>query len=231
VLAIALALESVAFAPAAPDAPASVAQQSSSTAPLAIPTDSIDPALAAAIRENPLSCDSFVPAGVTVRPDVNATLVSYRITFTGEVRDVALYRSRGNADLDSAAIACVNKWRMLPQMVAGKPAELSSVIGVLWNLQNHAVKSLSPDGSLNMCGIEWFPRAAIRRGVNTSTDVSYRVAADGSVKNAAVLRSSDGADLDQAALDCVATWRFFPTYEGGTPVERDGSAEIYWRTR
>lgn len=230
VFALTLLWNSVAFAqPAATTAPKN--SQASSVTLLATPTDNADPALEAAIRENPRSCDSFVRTGAAVRPDANATFVSFRITFTGEVHDVVLYRSSGNADLDNAAIACVSKWHMLPHMVAGKSAEISSVIGVSWNLQDHSVRSLSPDGSLHMCDYKWFPRAAIRRGVNTSTEVSFRVATDGSVKNAAITRSSGGADLDQAALNCVATWRYFPMYAGGVPVEHDEKITTFWRTR
>ena len=61
-----------------------------------------------------------------------------------------------------------------------------------------------------------YPQAARRAGIQGIVTVAGVVERDGSITRLSVMRSVPG--LDQAALDCVAKWRFKPAMSGGEPV-------------
>lgn len=100
----------------------------------------------------PRRCDGFLPPGVTYTPGwVHSTLISYRLTATGDIRDVALYRSSGNNDLDKAALACIGNRHTEPVMVAGTPADISWIGGVSWASRWHQFVPTDLDGEPNLC--------------------------------------------------------------------------------
>lgn len=67
-----------------------------------------------------------------------------------------------------------------------------------------------------------YPRSALRAGASGVTWVKLRVDADGFVEASRIASSSGRADLDRAALACVAGWHLGAGYEWRT-------ARIVWR--
>ena len=65
-----------------------------------------------------------------------------------------------------------------------------------------------------------YPRAAHRRNVTGSVDVTFTITTDGRIRDLSVLESEPGETFDQAALDAVEKWRFEPVIESGVAVEK-----------
>jgi TonB family protein len=62
------------------------------------------------------------------------------------------------------------------------------------------------------------------------TRVKFRVGVDGTTQGIAVEKTSGNVDLDQAAIDCVAKWKYRPATQNGHPVEFDREGQINWNT-
>jgi TonB family protein len=133
--------------------------------------------------------------------------------------DPVLFKSSGNDDLDKAVLACADGYKY-GVAVAGKPAEVTWVMGYFffWPHFMHP----NPDGTpAGICWARSFPYSAVKSGHRGSTTLFYRVGIDGSVKDLAVIKSSGYNELDDAALKCAASWRFYPATQNGQPVEID----------
>ena len=65
-----------------------------------------------------------------------------------------------------------------------------------------------------------YPRAAHRRNLTGSVDVTFTVTTDGKIRDLSVLKSEPGETFDQAAIDAVGKWRFEPVVENGVAVEK-----------
>jgi TonB family protein len=168
------------------------------------------------------NCDAFTPHDV--KTDA-ATFVSVRITAEGEMRDPTLFRSSGNDDLDKAALACADGYHVGYVSVEGKPAEVTWVLAHSWAARGAGFGPAQPPGSRNEpCKSSYHPD----RIPKPSTTVSYRIATDGTVKDATVVQSSGVPVFDSAAVNCVASWRFFPATQNGQPVEVGQALEVNW---
>ena len=91
-----------------------------------------------------------------------------------------------------------------------------------------AVTPPAATGNPHACGTEWYPPAALAAGEEGKTTLSFRVGVDGSPKNISVAVSSGFQDLDQAAIQCAATWKYLPAVENGQPREVDWKAAVEW---
>lgn len=63
-----------------------------------------------------------------------------------------------------------------------------------------------------------YPPMARRMGEQGIVTVKFTVTVDGTVADLTVIKSSGFADLDDAALTAVKTWRYKPATKDGTPV-------------
>lgn len=66
-----------------------------------------------------------------------------------------------------------------------------------------------------------YPLGARHRGEQGDVTVRVQVGADGRVKGAAIARSSDHLELDQAALKAIRRTRFIPGRKNGAPAESE----------
>jgi protein TonB len=66
-----------------------------------------------------------------------------------------------------------------------------------------------------------YPLGARHRGEQGNVTVRVQVGADGWVKRAAIARSSDHLELDQAALKAIRRTRFIPGRKNGVPTESE----------
>ncbi len=60
------------------------------------------------------------------------------------------------------------------------------------------------------------------------TELAFLVTAEGTTKDITVAKSSGVSALDDAAIRCVATWRYTPATANGTPVEFPWKAVVGW---
>lgn len=74
-----------------------------------------------------------------------------------------------------------------------------------------------------------YPAAALRDGITGRVVLRVRVAADGGVTAASVLRSSGREILDDAALAAVRQWRFQPARQLGLAIEKEIAVPIVFR--
>jgi periplasmic protein TonB len=64
-----------------------------------------------------------------------------------------------------------------------------------------------------------YPDALRRANIGGTVELQLEIGADGLVKGACVLRSSNHAELDASALAAVRTWRWHPARKDGTPID------------
>ena len=171
------------------------------------------------VRSN---CEAFAPRDA----NYSQTLISVRITAQGEMRDPTLFRSSGDDERDNAALACANGYQIGYVSVGGKPADVRWVLAQNWAAQGMAFGPAYPPGAQNRpCKSSFKPNGPIP---NPATTVSYRIATDGTVRDAAVEESSGVPSFDSSVVRCVEAWRFFPVTQDGQPVEAGQKLQINW---
>jgi len=78
------------------------------------------------------------------------------------------------------------------------------------------------------CGDD-YPFFARILGEEGTTEVSFTVLADGTVKDPTVSKSSTYDRLDDAAVDCVARWHYRPGIKDGQLVDTPMKVEVVWK--
>jgi TonB family protein len=175
------------------------------------------------------NCNSLYPAEAARAEIAGTTLLSFRLTTEGEVRDVAMVKSSGNKDLDQASIDCANNIYMKPATENGKPIEIVWTAEVRWPPHRDTTLSpASPNGERHGCNHLSYPSMAVRQGDQGMTGLSFHIEPDGSVKDVIVVQSSGHSDLDQATVDCVSKWRYYPATQSGQAVEIDDQFRVRW---
>ena len=92
-----------------------------------------------------------------------------------------------------------------------------------------AITPPSAMGERHVCRPEdYYPKEQLRQRVTGTAQVDFHIAVDGSAKDVILSQSSGNAALDQAAEDCVATWRYKPAMRNGLPVEIPWNATVVW---
>ena len=100
-----------------------------------------------------------------------------------------------------------------------------------------AVSLTAPPSSTNpliahsvKCNKSYYPAIKVHLGNEGTTFVNVTVGTDGSVKNVTLAQSSGHQELDEAAVDCIATrWHFKPAMQDGQPVEFTKQYAIKWK--
>lgn len=175
---------------------------------------------------NRSNCEAFAPPDASYSPEQAQTLISVRITAQGEMRDPTLFQSSGDNERDNAALACANGYQIGYVSVGGKPADVRWVLAQNWAARGMAFGPAYPPGAQNRpCNSSFKPKGPIP---NPATTVSYRIATDGTVRDAAVEESSGVPSFDSSVVRCVEAWRFFPVTQDGRPVEAGQKLEINW---
>jgi TonB family protein len=100
---------------------------------------------------------------------------------------------------------------------------------VYWNQEPLPFAFANPSGEPNVCMRRRYPMIAAQRRSQGNTTVTYRIGIDGEVKDANVTQSSGSSALDNATLECVNSFRYFPVTQNGQPVEVDQSLTMFWR--
>jgi TonB family protein len=174
-------------------------------------------------------CDGYVPPGLSIASATKPTLFQYSLEQDGTVHGASLYRSSGNDGMDKAALVCANRSHTQEAMVAGTPARILWVGGILWAGPRHGLFEPSPDGAPAATCKPWYPPQAFRIHKQGDAIIGFRVGADGNPKDETVVRSGGSISLDDAARSCVHSFRYFPASENGQPAELDKTARIEFR--
>jgi TonB family protein len=179
-------------------------------------------------KETP-ECAKFLPPDTTIPRDVNPTVFSFRLPTTGVMQDIALVKSSGNDTLDKAVLACADGRKSSPMRVAGVPAEITWVWAYFWRPRYISYFSaVTTSGSAEVCDQKQYPYDDIRKGIQGSAKISFRISPDGSATNVQLLQSTGAADLDQISINCVSSWHFYPVMQNGKPVEIDKTVTVGW---
>jgi len=76
------------------------------------------------------------PPGAQYESPIGPTVLRFRITVTGTVKDVAVTQSSGSAILDAAAVECVGTWLYRPFSEKGQAVETPWAAQVSWTQAN-----------------------------------------------------------------------------------------------
>lgn len=77
----------------------------------------------------------------------------------------------------------------------------------------------------------YYPAISQRQQEVGTTTLTFHITTAGTVKDVAVVRSSGYDRLDQAAMACVAPWRYKPAVRNGRNVEVPWKVQIVWNLR
>src|SRR5262245_15557044 len=72
-----------------------------------------------------------------------------------------------------------------------------------------------------------YPKESFNKKIEGTVEIELVIDEQGRVTNPVVLKSVAG--LDQAALDCVKQWKFWPAVKDGLPVKTTALAPVIFR--
>ena len=79
------------------------------------------------------TCSSIVVHSRTALLVCAETILSYNIAADGTVKDVVVFHSSGDAEVDKAAIGCVSTFKYIPKMQNGQLIEVPWRLVIRWN--------------------------------------------------------------------------------------------------
>jgi TonB family protein len=179
--------------------------------------------------KRPGICGPLYPSLPALAGVQGTTLLLVRIAADGAMKDPEIIQSSRDSDLDEAALACISHaHRGEPLLHDGKSIEASWVVRVVWQLHGPSFWQFAPAaGAANSCA-GFYPAFALSKHIGGTTRLSYHVAANGSVRDPLVTRSSGSPDLDRASLACVSAFSYWPATHDGRPVELDRTIDVDW---
>ncbi|HEY5238811.1 MAG TPA: TonB family protein [Rhizomicrobium sp.] len=175
----------------------------------AMPSDYAPPA-----DDGPNNTADFYPVMARARNEQGRAYVEFTVRKDGSVAEPSLTKSTGFADLDMAAIQAVESWRYKPATANGKTIEARWKAHVDFQLGITPPRTDGPPHDV----ISFYPVSAKRVHEKGIVQLMYLVTKEGAVADTVVVKSSDFADLDAAALQAAKTWRYIPATIDGKPV-------------
>jgi len=172
-------------------------------------------------------CTHLYPQSAAQAGEEGATIVTVNIAADGTMTAPHVARSSGYADLDNAALVCVNGAHVKPLTSQGVPIAVTTEIQVSWHRSTFGGAPAALDQ--NICSHRYYPPVAVRLNHQGEAELSFTIAADGSVKDVKVTKSTGYDELDQAAVACVSEFRHWPVTRLGHGIEVDGKTRIVWK--
>jgi len=169
------------------------------------------------------------PAGALRAGIDERTLLEFRIGTNGQITDVVVNDSSGNADLNQAAIRCFNNWRADPSEATGFGTLRAHI---WWNSPAGASRSpiAIPVGTFTVNRLQtcepFYPTDKLRADIGGLVKLEFTITEQGNVTNPTIIASSGYPDLDAAALVCVPHWRYRPAIQDGTPIAVRWKADV-----
>lgn len=85
-------------------------------------------------------------------------------------------------------------------------------------------------GAPHSC-LQFYPPDAVRDAIQGQVTLAFTIKADGSVGDVMVAKSSGAQVLDDAAVACVAQFRYMPAMHEGQPIAVAWKLAVNWQTR
>lgn len=135
------------------------------------------------------------------------------------------------AALADSAVACVKAWRYDPPAQAPLAFSITILYGEPQVVDEKVLKvggAVKPPTKI-VDVRPLYPPDALAAGIEGVVILETKVAVDGTVEEARVIKSIPA--LDQAAIDAVKQWRFVPTLINGAPTAVMMTTTIEFRTK
>jgi serine/threonine-protein kinase len=139
----------------------------------------------------------------------------------------AAERPSTGADEDSASGEASQSVESLTASTAGQPANLSGSAASADQRSDDTGQASGSVGYVPISSLKRtnyvaprYPRSAQRRNITGWVDVTFTVNRGGNVVEVGILDSTPGDVFNEAAREAISQWRFEPSLENGTPVER-----------
>ncbi len=119
-----------------------------------------------------------------------------------------------------------------PEIVIQQQAPAAAITTVLHKEVPQAAPAISAPvgvGKVHGCGAKWYPDASVRLQEEGTTTISFVVSTEGDTTNVSTSGSSGHDRLDQAAVNCVSTWKWKPAIQNGVPVAVPRQVNIQWK--
>ena len=163
------------------------------------------------------------------------TTLSFQGLPDGHIANVTVVNSSGYADLDYAAVQCVNHWYFNPNDAADKFNIGVHPVAIAWRIPNvpPGAPSNPPVGlrvGMRHTCESFYPKVEAEAGIEGTTQLSFTITVGGGVRDVTVVQSSRNSNLDSAAIQCAYTWRYRPAIQFGEPVESPWKAMVVWKS-
>ncbi len=153
------------------------------------------------------------------------TELSFDGTQDGALANVTVKWSSANPDLDKAAQSCVSQWHFSPGTKRGQRWLGHHSLTIDWTTKG----ADRPYGKPHVPHVCWnFPEMAQIGGISGEVLIRFTISEEGDVTDPSIAKSSGNADLDKAALHCVASWTYRPILKGGKPTAVPFETKIVW---
>ncbi len=163
-----------------------------------------------------IGCAGLYYPALAVRLSLEGTVtVGFTVTAQGAVTNVGIISSSGSSVLDDASVACVSQFQYKPATRNGQPIEVPWKVVINWALHGGPRSTGSP----HICPASLLPADGSIKPNGETTIAYFHIAADGSVRDIVVGRSSGSEPLDQLVIRCISQWRYEPTMRAGQPTE------------
>jgi TonB family protein len=170
----------------------------------------------------PHVCTQNYPQAAMAAHAEGTTLLAFKVTAEGTVKDPTVARSSGNQDLDDAALRCVAFWHYKPATRDGKPVEVAWQANVVWKIGE------PPEVRRAEYCLRYRKDQAPLRPDVAATTVTFRITPDGILRDLVIAHSSGDQSLDDAALLCVAASHYDISVVTPPPGGLRGHLELDW---
>lgn len=177
-------------------------------------------------------CDDLYPFKTAENIVEGTTTVSTLVEKDGTISSSAIATSSGNAELDSAAKACIARTRFPPFRYNDQQIPAVVQLNVVWKRSQHSRVQFGPsskDGSTCHHLVVWPPPPAIRQHGLAPTMLLLNASAEGAVTKITLLHSSGWSELDNFVSSCYED-AVLPriTTPDGTPTGYDWKVLVRW---
>lgn len=174
-------------------------------------------------------CDQASASSSIQKDGGKITIVSYRVTSSGQVEDAFASEGSGDPNFDAMAVQCVSQIKYAPGTIAGQPADWPWGTSISW-IEHAGLVDAEGAGKWHVCADEFYPAAAKAAHIEGSASISFHIVAPGVVTGVHIDQSSGNSEFDQAAITCAGKWTYpGPNFHAPTANFKQ-VAKIFWRS-
>lgn len=167
---------------------------------------------------------------------VGPTIISFKITMEGTVRDPLLRQSSGDSSVDLASVTCVVSWLYSPAMANGRPLEVSLTQSIDWNSMVLRGDPPPTDRAISAEAIHlpvitsYQPSSceAWHHDSGSGVLLAFNVDMSGRVRDVSIIQSSGDSATDKDATECISRRPYQPAFQHGKALEVRLADWLYW---